>query len=92
ALARELVSKVPFGGGLVPKGVIAFAGTYVVGLGLERYQRMGRGLTAEEKREQYSRAFERGRAIVEEIVEKWKEGRVAPWSAPRWVRTRQIQD
>lgn len=68
ALARELVSKIPFGGGLLPKGLVAFAGTYVIGLSLERYQRLGRGLTAEEKREQYARAYERGRAFVEQTV------------------------
>lgn len=91
ALARELVSKVPFGGGLVPKGLIAFAGTYAVGKGLERYQQVGRGLTAEEKRELYARGYERGRVIVEEIVERWK-GRDRPASegAPRWVVTRRI--
>lgn len=71
ALARELASKVPFGGGLLPKGVVAYAGTYVVGLGLERYLRVGRGLTAEEKREQYAHAYHRGRAVVEGILARW---------------------
>ncbi len=68
ALARELVSKIPFGGGLVAKGAVAFAGTYVVGLGLERYLRLGRGLTAAEKREQYARAVDHGRAIVQSLI------------------------
>ena len=71
ALARELISKVPFGGGLLPKGAVAFAGTYVVGLGLERYQRFGRGLTAQEKREQYVTAYQRGRGVVEQILARW---------------------
>ena len=31
ALARELVGKVPFGGGLIPKAGIAYAGTFAVG-------------------------------------------------------------
>jgi hypothetical protein len=72
AIARELVAKIPFGGGLVPKGLVAYAGTYVVGLGLERYLRIGRGLTAEEKRDQYKRAYERGRVVVEEIVARFR--------------------
>ena len=38
-LARELVGKIPLGGGLIPKGAIAYAGTYVVGKGLERINR-----------------------------------------------------
>ena len=36
AMARELAGKIPFGGGLIPKAAISYAGTYVVGLGLER--------------------------------------------------------
>ena len=40
-LARELVGKIPLGGGLIPKGAIAYAGTYVVGKGLERINRFG---------------------------------------------------
>ena len=37
ALARELVGKIPLGGGLIPKaGLWRFAGTYVVGLGLDK--------------------------------------------------------
>ena len=35
ALARELVGKIPLGGGLIPKGAIAYAGTYLAGKGLE---------------------------------------------------------
>ncbi len=35
ALARELVGHIPLGGGLIPKGAIAYAGTYVVGKGME---------------------------------------------------------
>ena len=70
ALARELVSKIPLGGGIVPKAAVAFAGTYVVGMGLDRYQRLGRGLTAREKRELYARALERGRQLVHEILER----------------------
>ncbi|HZS52549.1 MAG TPA: hypothetical protein VFA54_16900 [Bryobacterales bacterium] len=68
AIARELVSKVPFGCGLIPKGAIAFAGTYVVGLGLERYLRLGSGFTAQEKREEYQEALDRGRMVVRQIV------------------------
>ena len=31
ALARELVGKIPLGGGLIPKAAVAYAGTFVVG-------------------------------------------------------------
>jgi hypothetical protein len=70
ALARELVSKVPAGGGLVCKGLISFAGTYAVGKSLERLFRFGRGLTREERRQHYDKAYERGRAVVQEIVQR----------------------
>lgn len=70
ALARELVSKVPAGGGLVCKGLISFAGTYAVGKSLERLFRFGRGLTREERRRHYDEAYERGRAVVQEIVQR----------------------
>jgi hypothetical protein len=70
ALARELVSKVPAGGGLVCKGLISFAGTYAVGKSLERLFRFGRGLTREERRQYYEEAYERGRAVVQQIVQR----------------------
>jgi hypothetical protein len=70
AVAREMVSKIPMGGGVVPKAAVAYAGTWVVGMGLDRYQRLGRGLTAAEKQELYTRALERGRQLVHEILER----------------------
>lgn len=81
ALAREAVSKVPAGGGLVTKGLIAFAGTYVVGIGLERYMRIGRKLSRAEKRELYHQAYEKGRATVSEMVERLT-GRLSRARAP----------
>lgn len=64
ALARELVGKIPFGGGLIPKAGIAWAGTFVVGISLERLYRLGYGLTREERREIYEEAYEHGREIA----------------------------
>jgi hypothetical protein len=77
ALARELVGKVPFGGGLIPKAAIAFAGTYTVGVGLERFYRIGYGLTREERRRIYEQALERGRALVKTVVDAAKNHRHA---------------
>lgn len=70
ALARELVGKIPAGGGLVSKGLVSFAGTYVVGKSLERYFRIGRRLTRKERRQFYAEAFEKGRSAVEKIVRR----------------------
>jgi hypothetical protein len=68
ALARELAGKIPFGGGLLPKAAIAYAGTYTVGIGLERFYRVGYGLTREERRRIYTKALERGRVVVDAVL------------------------
>ncbi len=68
ALARELVGKIPLGGGLIPKAAIAFAGTYVVGLGLEKVNRTGSGLSRKEQKDAYVDALARGRDVVKELA------------------------
>lgn len=68
ALARELVGKIPLGGGLIPKAAIAFAGTYVVGLGLEKLNRTGSGLSRNEKKDAYANAFAKGKEVVKELA------------------------
>ena len=67
ALARELAGKIPFGGGIIPKGAIAYAGTYVVGKGLEHFHHAGTAYTRAQREEMYQAAFERGKAIVEAV-------------------------
>jgi hypothetical protein len=69
ALARELVGKVPFGGGLIPKAGIAWAGTFVVGKSLERLYRLGYGLTRVERKAMYEEAYENGRQIAGMLLE-----------------------
>jgi hypothetical protein len=68
ALARELVGKIPLGGGLIPKAAVAFAGTYVVGLGLEKLNRTGSGLSRDEKKDAYANAFAKGKEVVKELA------------------------
>lgn len=68
ALARELVGKIPLGGGLIPKAAVAFAGTYVVGLGLEKVNRTGTGLSKLEKKDALARAFAHGKEAVAEFT------------------------
>jgi len=67
ALARQLVAKVPMGGGIVPKAGIAFAATYVEGLSLERLYRLGYGLTRSERKLAYGEALARGRQVAADI-------------------------
>ena len=64
AIARELAGKIPFGEGLIPKAAVAYAGTYVVGLSLERYHRIGHWLTAAERRAAYREALESGKRFA----------------------------
>lgn len=64
ALARELVGHIPLGGGLIPKGAIAYAGTYLTGKALERLHLLGEKFTPDERKALYERALERGRHLV----------------------------
>jgi len=73
ALARELIGKIPWGGGLVPKAAIAYAGTRVVGMSLERYYRLGRAYTRAERRLAYEDALERGKHLVGGLIEGFQQ-------------------
>jgi hypothetical protein len=64
ALARELVGAIPLGGGLLPKGAIAYAATYVLGKGLEHFHGVGYGYTRAQRRDAYQVAYERGKEVV----------------------------
>jgi len=68
AIARELVGKIPLGGGLIPKGAIAYAGSYAVGASLKRYHLQGIKLSLEERRQTYQAALERGRKVVGNLI------------------------
>jgi len=72
--ARQLVSKIPFGGGILPKAAVAYAGTYVVGLALDRFYRLGYGLSGEERRQAYEEAYERGRQVASRLLHLVKAG------------------
>jgi len=70
ALARELVGKIPAGGGLIPKAGIAFAATFVEGLSLDRLYRVGYGYTRRERKEAYGEAIERGKQVAAILWER----------------------
>jgi hypothetical protein len=72
ALARELVGKIPMGGGLIPKAAIAYAGTRVVGLSLERFYRVGSAYTREERRQAYVDALERGKTYAASVLDDFR--------------------
>jgi hypothetical protein len=75
ALARNLVGKIPFGGGLVPKAAIAYAATYVEGRSLERLYARGYGLTRKERSLEYGNAMTKGRQVVGAIFDAWQQRR-----------------
>jgi hypothetical protein len=66
ALARELAGKIPLGEGLIPKGAIAFAGTYVVGKGLQRLHD-GAAYTPAERESAYQQALEHGKSLAQSL-------------------------
>jgi hypothetical protein len=68
ALARQVIGKVPFGGGLIPKAGIAYAATRVVGLSLERYYSLGYAYTREEREGLYKEAFHQGKYVARRIL------------------------
>lgn len=69
AVARELVSKIPFGGGILPKAGIAFAATYVEGMSLERLYRVGSGLSRSERKLAYGEALTKGKDVASAIFD-----------------------
>jgi len=67
ALARELAGHIPLGGGLIPKGAIAYAGTYLVGKGLEALHLRNSQPGADERKALYERGLERGREVARSL-------------------------
>ncbi len=69
AISRELAGKIPFGGGLLPKAGIAWAGTFAIGLSLERLYRLGYGFSRAERRAVYEEAYNHGRQIASMLLD-----------------------
>ncbi|MGA3200938.1 MAG: hypothetical protein ABSF12_00425 [Bryobacteraceae bacterium] len=73
ALARELIGKVPFGGGLIPKAGIAYAATFAIGLSLERLYRLGYGFSRDERKAVYEEALEHGKQIAGMLLDSVRQ-------------------
>jgi len=69
ALARELVGKIPLGGGLIPKAAIGWAGTFALGLSMERLYRLGYGFSRQERSAVYKDAFQHGKEVAGLLLE-----------------------
>jgi hypothetical protein len=70
ALARQLIGKIPFGGGLLPKAGIAYAATKLIGASLERLYRVGYTYTRDEREEIYTQAFHHGKHVAGKILKR----------------------
>jgi hypothetical protein len=68
ALARELVGKIPFGGGLIAKAGVAYAGTKVVGISLDKFYSMGYTYSREERNKLYAEAYEQGKSVAAKLL------------------------
>jgi hypothetical protein len=67
ALARELASLIPLGEGLIPKGAIAYAATFLIGKGLEHFYEADVPYTPEQRVNTYKQALERGKSMLRSI-------------------------
>jgi hypothetical protein len=70
ALARQLVGKIPLGGGLIPKAAIAYAATKLVGVSLDKLYRVGYGYTREERKDIYADAYAHGKRVASTILKR----------------------
>jgi hypothetical protein len=68
AIARQIVGKVPFGGGLIGKAAIAYAGTKVVGLSLDKYYGIGYTYARDERASLYADAYKQGKQIAFKLL------------------------
>jgi hypothetical protein len=75
ALARELVGKIPLGGGLVAKSAVAWAGTFAVGLSVEKYFRVGYGFSRKERGAVYKEALKHGKEIASVMLRDLTRGK-----------------
>ena len=66
-LARELVGHIPLGGGLIPKGAIAYAGTYLAGKGLEFLHLHDAEPTSAQREQLYQEGLEHGRNFAKTV-------------------------
>jgi hypothetical protein len=81
ALARQLVGKIPFGGGLLAKAAVAYAGTKVLGLSLDHYYSIGFTYTRDERDRLYADAFRQGRKVASRILRYLRPDLAARYAA-----------
>lgn len=68
ALAKQVIGKIPFGGGLIGKAAVAYAGTKVLGLSLDHYYSIGFTYSRAERDRLYADAFRQGKKVAFRIL------------------------
>lgn len=68
ALARQAVGKIPFGGGLIAKAAVAYAGTKVLGMSLDRFYAIGYTHTRPEREHLYAEALQQGKVVAGKLL------------------------
>ena len=86
ALARQAVGKIPFGGGLIGKAAVAYAGTRVVGLSLDRLYAIGYNYTREERERLYADALQKGKDAAGRLLSHLRPDLAARFVAKKSAR------
>lgn len=73
SLARQLISKVPFGAGVVSKATVAYAGTWIIGRGLDKLYSIGGQLSREERERLYDEGIAKGKTAVTNLLQRFKK-------------------
>jgi hypothetical protein len=87
AIARELVGKIPFGGGLFGKAAIAYAGTKVIGLSLDHLYGIGYHYSRQERDTLYRDAFEQGKKVAGRILTYLRPDLAAKYAASQSAKS-----
>jgi hypothetical protein len=86
ALARQVVGKIPFGGGLIGKATVAYAGTKVLGLSLDHLYSIGYNYTREERESLYADALKQGKQVAGRILSYLRPDLAAKFAAAEAAR------
>jgi len=87
AIARQIVGKVPFGGGLIGKAAIAYAGTKVVGLSLDKFYSIGYSYVRDEREALYADAYRQGKKVAFKILSLLRPDLADKFAAKESVRS-----
>jgi len=87
AIARQIVGKVPFGGGLIGKAAIAYAGTKVVGLSLDKFYGIGYSYARDEREALYADAYRQGKKVAFKLLSLLRPDLADKFAAKERVRS-----